>query len=59
MSAIPLPFTGGCVCGAVRYECTAEPRKIKKSKIKNLKLKDSLARPYVSRYLRPSGRGPG
>jgi hypothetical protein len=20
-----LPFTGGCVCGALRYECTAEP----------------------------------
>lgn len=20
-----LPFTGGCVCGAIRYECTAEP----------------------------------
>jgi hypothetical protein len=20
-----LPFTGGCVCGAVRYECTAAP----------------------------------
>jgi hypothetical protein len=20
-----LPFTGGCVCGEVRYECTAEP----------------------------------
>ena len=19
------PFTGGCVCGAIRYECTAEP----------------------------------
>lgn len=21
----PLPITGGCVCGAVRYECTAAP----------------------------------
>jgi hypothetical protein len=20
-----VPFTGGCVCGALRYECTAEP----------------------------------
>jgi hypothetical protein len=20
-----LPITGGCVCGAIRYECTAEP----------------------------------
>ena len=20
-----LPFTGGCVCGAIRYECSAEP----------------------------------
>ncbi len=19
------PFTGGCACGAVRYECSAEP----------------------------------
>jgi hypothetical protein len=22
------PFTGGCVCGAVRYECTAKPEEI-------------------------------
>jgi hypothetical protein len=22
------PFTGGCVCGAVRYECTARPDEI-------------------------------
>ena len=20
-----IPFTGGCVCGAIRYECSAEP----------------------------------
>src|SRR5215472_1461763 len=20
-----VPFTGGCACGAIRYECTAEP----------------------------------
>src|SRR6187397_2404831 len=20
-----IPFTGGCVCGAIRYECNAEP----------------------------------
>jgi len=20
-----IPFTGGCACGAIRYECTAEP----------------------------------
>ena len=22
---IPVPFTGGCACGAIRYECSAEP----------------------------------
>jgi hypothetical protein len=25
MPQIPIPFAGGCVCGAVRYECSAEP----------------------------------
>ena len=20
-----MPFTGGCACGAIRYECSAEP----------------------------------
>ncbi len=25
MSKTPIPFTGGCACGAIRYECTAEP----------------------------------
>jgi hypothetical protein len=20
-----VPFTGGCMCGAIRYECSAEP----------------------------------
>src|SRR6266850_6568057 len=23
--SMKLPFTGGCACGAIRYECTAEP----------------------------------
>jgi hypothetical protein len=22
---MPTPFTGGCACGALRYECSAEP----------------------------------
>jgi hypothetical protein len=25
MSKIIPPFSGGCACGAIRYECTAEP----------------------------------
>jgi hypothetical protein len=25
MNAMKIPFTGGCVCGEVRYECTAAP----------------------------------
>jgi hypothetical protein len=25
MSPVKIPFTGGCVCGAVRYECSAQP----------------------------------
>ena len=23
--AVSVPFTGGCACGAIRYECTAKP----------------------------------
>jgi len=23
------PFTGGCICGAIRYECSAQPEEIK------------------------------
>jgi hypothetical protein len=22
---MPVPFSGGCACGAIRYRCTAEP----------------------------------
>jgi hypothetical protein len=22
---VKIPFTGGCMCGAIRYECSAEP----------------------------------
>ncbi|MFO1498676.1 MAG: GFA family protein [Verrucomicrobiota bacterium] len=25
MNQPAIPFTGGCVCGAIRYECSAEP----------------------------------
>src|SRR5258708_33957287 len=25
MTTIPTPFSGGCACGAIRYESTAEP----------------------------------
>jgi hypothetical protein len=25
MVRMKIPFTGGCVCGAIRYECSAEP----------------------------------
>lgn len=25
MNKITSPFSGGCACGAIRYECTAEP----------------------------------
>ena len=23
---MPIPFTGGCACGAIRYSCTGQPR---------------------------------
>ncbi|MBN2191993.1 MAG: GFA family protein [Polyangiaceae bacterium] len=26
VSIMPVPFSGGCACGRVRYECTAEPK---------------------------------
>ena len=25
MSRVKIPFSGGCACGAIRYECSAEP----------------------------------
>ena len=25
MIRMEIPFTGGCACGAIRYECSAEP----------------------------------
>jgi hypothetical protein len=25
MARMTIPFTGGCACGAIRYECSAEP----------------------------------
>ena len=25
MTTLATPFSGGCACGAIRYECTAEP----------------------------------
>ena len=25
MIRMKIPFTGGCACGAIRYECSAEP----------------------------------
>lgn len=25
MDSIPVPFSGGCACGAIRYECSARP----------------------------------
>jgi hypothetical protein len=25
MSKVKIPFSGGCACGAIRYECSAEP----------------------------------
>lgn len=29
------PFSGGCACGAVRYECSAEPLAMLANKITN------------------------
>jgi hypothetical protein len=25
MIRMEIPFTGGCACGAIRYECSVEP----------------------------------